>query len=474
MPFSTDSVRAGGKHVRNAFALVVMAGFALTSVTAIGSPAPVSLASLESRIPQAPGVLADESAIEEAIQAVRAARDETGLGYTYENSLGPADVIISATGTLGVLRFQQRGGVELPLVGSKIAKDLAVLTEQEREQLAVIALHETRRERLAQLRNAYVQYWSYYSQANVAQGYLDASRDERTKAEVLRRSGFWTSTDLLDFLNSVQKVQSESDAFRSSARGQLALVDSAVGSELPPFEPETPQFFDRCSPNRAKALDSAFAVDTTLAQYDAETVQTQEELARVHGSTINGKAQALAGSVTDINNRISGYSVDAGVSVSLPTHARDEERAKRDQFNQQLKTLGLRQTQRKIELSSSVDSILADIASSLTELDQAQRDESAREADLRNAIVRYNTVRQTADTGFNDVHEKRNELYIAQRTVAEARATLLLKANDLLMVAPDRAAPHMPPFRHGRSRRHRPRRRRPLPQWRPQCRSPSP
>ena len=388
------------------------------------------------RIPQSPGVLADESAIEEAIQAVRAARDQTGLGYTYSNSFGPANQIVINRVDNFVVRYAQRGGLELPLGGSKIAQQLAVLSAQEREQIALIALHETRRERLAQLRNAYVQYWSYLNEASVSQSFVDTSHDAQSKGEVLRRSGFWTANDLLDLLTSIQKVQSEAESFRSSARGQFALIESAIGAEIPVFTPVAPTFFQNCNPDRARAIESAYRVDTSLAEYAAQAVQVREQLARIHGATINGSANAQAGSVTDINHRISGYSLDVGVNASFPTHARDEERALRAQYEAQQKTLGLRESQRRIELSSSVDSILDDIAGSRTVLAQAIADRNAREADVRNAIVRYNTLRQTTDTAFNDVNQKRSELYVAQRAVAEAGSALLLKASDLLMLAP--------------------------------------
>ena len=57
-----------------------------------------------------------------------------------------------------------------------------------------------------------------------------------------------------------------------------------------------------------------------------------------------------------------------------------------------------------------------------------------------NAVIRFNTLRQASDVGFNDVRGRRSELYVAQRSAAEANATLLLKANDLLAIAPDACA----------------------------------
>jgi len=89
-----------------------------------------------------------------------------------------------------------------------------------------------------------------------------------------------------------------------------------------------------------------------------------------------------------------------------------------------------------VDIAASLDSVLADIESAQTTLAQAQQTEAARREDLRKAIVAYNTIRQGGATGFDQVHEKRDELYEAQKATAAARGDLLVKANQLLLVAP--------------------------------------
>ena len=418
----------------------------------------VPLSVLEARIPNAPGVLADQSAIDEAVEAVRAKRAEGGLQYTYSNAIGPAKLIVIGKQDNFVLRYEQIFGISLPLGGTKIRNQLAVLSAREREQLAIIAFNEIGRERLAQLRSAYVQYWSSLARVRVAETYLELSRDEQNQAEVLRRAGFTTASELRDFLNSVQKIRSESETLRSLARAQLTSIDAALGSEIAPFRPVAPLFFQNCIPERTQSIESAFRVDMMLAQYDASTNEVREQLARIRGATIDGSAKVGAGSVTDINHRVSGYSLKLGVDVSFPTHARDEERALRAQYAAELRTLALRQTQRRVEISASVDAILDDIDGTRIALKQTLADQGSREGDLRNAIIRFNMLRQTSDAGFNDVSARRGELYIAQRSVAEANSALLLKASDLLAVSPGACgAPYAPipswtpePAKHGR------------------------
>lgn len=416
-------------------------------VAALESAPVVPLTVLEAKIPEAPGVLADESAIEAAIEDVRDARDRAGLEYTYRNLFGPADVIVLPGQRVDnfVVRYEQTAGVLLPLLGSKIAQQLDVLSAQEREQLAVIALQEVRRTRLGQLRNAYVQYWSLLSQRDLAQAYLESARGERDQADSLRKEGFWTATDLLDFLTSVEKIEAQSQELQSSAGAQLALIDSAIGAEVVRFRPVAPAFFDKCRPDRTQALESAYSVDTLLAQYSANTVLVQEQLARVRGATIDSNAVAQVGSETDINHEISGYSLNAGVNVSFPRHARDEERALRSRYDAELKTLALEDAQRRVEIASSVDSILDDIAGSQVTLEQAIGNERTGEADLKIALTRFNLLKQISDAAFNDVFAKRNALYVAQRSLAEANASLLVNGNDLLVVAPGACgAPYVP------------------------------
>ncbi|HEV3155679.1 MAG TPA: hypothetical protein VGZ02_17875 [Candidatus Baltobacteraceae bacterium] len=414
---------------------------ALTTALSQAAPSsaqgdPVSLPSLEAQIVQAPGVESRESGVEAQLQALRAAIDRAGLAYTFSNRFGPDIILVARSFDEHTVLYDQSGGLQLPLEGTKIQQQLAILDAQEQVQIARIQLAELQREKVDALRKAYVGYWSYGDQANVNNGYITSSQADLSTGTSLRKSGFFTDTDLMDINASIQKAQFAIASLKSLQRSQLASIGGVLGHELPAFEPVTPRFYDGCNPNRQAALTSAYAVDPTLAQVQAETVQAQQELARVKGSSIDATATTFAGSTTDVIHQVSGYRFQAGVDVSLPTHGRDEERALRAQYTAQLRSLTLSDKQRRAEIDSTVDADLDNVRSAQTLLAQAQADARAREQDLRTVQAAFKYVRQNLEQEFLLVHTKRTDLLTAQNTAAVDRENLLLAAADLLFMAP--------------------------------------
>jgi hypothetical protein len=413
---------------------VLLSVFALQAT--VGAESPVSLDSLELRVPQAPGLQASSASIEAAIQDIRVQHDRSGLGYLFSASLGPAAIIVPRSFDDHVLRFQQQTGLSLPLLGARVAQQIAISSAQEREQLARITFEEARRERIASLRDAYTQYWQYDDEIKAARAYLANGQTALHQANVLLQTGFWTQSKLLDLLNSFQTVRSDAENYQRARLAQLANIDAALGTEINRFEPVAPDFFNACTPERAVAVESAIRSDATLANLEAQVAQVRTQYALVHGSSIDASASLQAGNTTDINHSVSGYDLQASINASLPMHARDEERGLRAEYAAQLESLQLQETQRNVELAAAVDALLEAVANAQTTLRQSINDVSARTGDLHKAIVRYNTIGESNGTGFDDVLAKQEELYTAQQAVAAARAAVLIQANDLLMLAP--------------------------------------
>jgi hypothetical protein len=335
-----------------------------------------------------------------------------------------------------VLRYAQQVGVSLPLLGTNIQQQLAILNAAEQEQIAVIDLNRIRREKLAALRTAYTEYWGYGDQTNVAQGYITGSQWDLSMGRSLRKAGFYTATNLLDIVTSIQKVQFDVTSFGSLQQAQLAAIDSAVGFEVPSFQPVQPTFFDGCRPDRTLALQSAYDVDPALATLEAETIQVQHELAKVKGSSIQASADLQGGTTTDINHQVSGYNLDAGLNVALPVRSRDEERALRAQYTAELQALAFNEKQQRVTIESTLDATLQNLSSAQTILTQSLSDTDARQNDLRTAVASLTLLRQAPAGVSIDVHAKRNDLYAAQVQASLARENVLLQATDLLLVAP--------------------------------------
>lgn len=402
-----------------------------------GIPAePGSLALLEDQIATSPGLLADQLEIQAAADDVRAVRDKTGLAYTYSNDIGPEAIIVPYNVDDHVMRFEQAVGVKLPLLGTQTSQILLIIDAEKREQIAKIAMNAAYRNQLAQLREAYVHYWTDTRDIEVADMYLSGAGDERTKALSLLHQGFWTQTQYLDYITTVSDIQAQENESHDLATSHLALIASSIGHTVDPFDPASPTFYENCTPDPAIAIASAFDVDTALAQLQAESAEVAIELGRVKGSSIDASARLSGGSQTDINHQVSGYDVLGGVDLSLPMHGRDEERANRDKYQTELQQIALEAQQRKAEIVAQVEAAITEISSDNVVLSQAKDVQQVRWHDLSNAIAKLNTLKQAPQDAFSDVHAKRGEVYVSTRAVSAAEADILLKANELLKLAP--------------------------------------
>ncbi len=421
---------------RSACAALVALTLIFSASAARAQDTPLSLAALEQKLPQAPLVVANQYDVQAAQAAVRAEQAKTGLSYTYSAALGPSEIIVPRSYDYHAFRFDQTAGVSMPLLGSRTQQFDAIADAQEKALVAQITLDQTQRERLAALRTAYIKYWQYNMEVNIALAYAGTEQQSLSQARVLRQTGFWTSTNMVDFLDLVQKVRTDADNFASSARGQLAQVDFAMGTEVPAFQPMEPDFFDNCTIDRSRAVASAELSDSTLATLSAEAGQINSELGQVKWAPVQANAGVQAGSVTDINQAQSGYAVQATLNLSVPSHMKAEELALRQQYEAQLQSVALQEQQRKIEIASAVDAALDEVHNAQATARQAQQDQSARQVDLRKSIIRFDTIRQPGSISFDDVQEKRDELYVVDRATTESRANVLLDATTLILIAP--------------------------------------
>lgn len=429
--------RSGG-WARASSALILGALLCGAAPAGVRAPrATVTLGSLEPKIALAPGILADELTVEAAMQDVNATRAKIGLQYTYDNSLGPTAVIVPRSYDYHVLRYQQNLGVLLPLFGSNLAEQLEVLDAQKQQQFDVIALAEARRERLSALRAAYVAYWEYDTEGSISESYLHTAKAAIPQGRVLLRTGFWTQAKLLDLLDAIDRVTTDDENDRSSQMGQLALIEEAVGAQMAPFASDRPAFFAACVPERSVAIDSAFRVDAMLAELEAESGVIRAEITHVRFSSVQANATLSAGSATDINQQVSGYDLQAAVSLAAPRHGRAEERYLRSSYDAQLQSLGLQEDERRNALTAAVDADLVNVQNARATLNQALEDLATSTGNLQKALVRYRTIHQGAGVGFSDVQERGEEVYAAQIAAASAQAEILLEANQLLLLAPD-------------------------------------
>jgi len=408
-----------------------------TSVARADDPPPLGLDALEARIDQAPGIRADARQIDVDIQAEGVTYARSGLDYVFGNAIGPRSDIVTKNLNSNAFRYSQNVGVQLPLLGSAISQSNALEEARTTEALARIEYQDERRIALAKLRNAYVLYWQYDRQEAVAQSYVERFEHDMHTVRALRKSGFWTEANLLDYLETLSRFRTDVRTARSLRREQLAIISSAVGEHIAVFRPLEPKFAAACRPPESDALASALAIDPELAKIAADAVDVTSQLLHVRGSSIDARLEAGIGTVADIVPSRLGYELTAGIAVSLPSHARSEERSLRDQLADELDEQTLRAEQRRADVEAGVEAELDELDDARVELGQARVDEAATFENLREAEIRYRTIAALGAESFNDVETRLAETFTSENATVVARSTVFLKLEALLETAPD-------------------------------------
>ena len=430
--------RVPARPFRRGLSLVLLAAAALASapVPARADDPSLPLTNLEQLLTGAPSLRAKARRIEADLDFEGVVAGRSGLAYTFSNAIGPRSDIVTDNVNNNTFRYQQRFGVQLPLLGSAIAQQNEAYAARADEALARIDYERERRARLSALRSAYVMYWQYDLQQSIADRYANLLGGKLESARSLRRSGFWTQGNFMDFLDTLARYKTVAQTVRSSRRAQLTLIATSLGAELTPFRPLDPTFETGCTPSHQSALAAAEAIDSDLAQAQAKIAQLKGQESGVRGSSIDAHALAGFSNVFDFVNPTVGYDLTAGVSVTLPTHARSEERALRKQIDALLDEQRLVEEQRRSDLSAQVEGAIDELSNARADLAQARRDEQSRLENLREAVVRFNTINASGSAGFDQIEISSAEAYTAEYATAAARANVFLKANALLALAP--------------------------------------
>jgi hypothetical protein len=220
----------------------------------------------------------------------------------------------------------------------------------------------------------------------------------------------------------------------------LAAIASALGTDVSAFRPLEPVLGSACSPARDVSVRSASDIDATLARITARTAQLKDEASRVRGSSIDAHASAGLTNVFDLVKPRAGYSLNAGVTAALPTHARSEERSLRAELDAAIASQDLLAKQRRAEIVAATEAAIDELANARDDLRQSLRNEAAARETLREANVRFRTLNGAGSGAFVDVTTALSELFAAENQTAIARGAVYLKANALLLLAPDACA----------------------------------
>ena len=260
--------------------------------------------------------------VQAALANIKAAKEEIketenkgGLALHAGFSIGQHHPLVSSNITPNYFGINPQVSLSYPLLGANAV-------QQNETYEAVAALSKSRAE-LLQTRlqvvdltdTAFLLYWQSTDFKLIAVNFLKQLNKWSDAAKVERKSGSWSTADWLYF----KKVQSQAvGAINKSEIQQdtsLSALNSILGMHIGPFTPMTPHL-DQC--NTSRITEAGPTNDPTikilLAQLNA--IRAEQHLGpwRYIDATANVGTQ----STYDPAGNRAGYSVTAGVQVSVP------------------------------------------------------------------------------------------------------------------------------------------------------------
>ncbi len=399
----------------------------------------MALSTLEKRVDSSYALAAAGKHIDAASLYRHQQESAAGLDYFFNGTVGPRSDVVTNRINNQAFRFQQTAGLQLPIFGSWSTQQDAINEAQHEDEVAHIALLDTRRVLLGKLREAYTLYWQYARAATIDEWFLQRQQHDLTPAHSLVKAGFWTGGQLMGFLDVMQKTRADLSSLQSSSRAQLAAMRAIAGSNLAPFDPTEPTLDRGCTGSLDTATASAIKADTVIAQIDSQIEQYQADMKTVKHSAVEGTAQAGVGTTLDLP-RGAGYSLGVGTTLSMPVHGRSEERAKAKVLEAEVAEQQLLREQREADLRAATELALEDLKAAHLAYEQSLVDQTSKREDLREAEVRFQTQHNTTQLNFNEVQTSLSEAFDADRTASDAQGDVWLKAAALQLVSPDACA----------------------------------
>jgi outer membrane protein TolC len=433
-----------GRRYRNARFLLCVA---LLSGLATAGVCRISFADSAPRLSQLELLIPSSLTLEAARERIRAAEDvlehaeaSSGLRYFAQSIMGPrSDVVSIAYGNNSILRYAQRAGVSMPLLGSRDREQEDILAAQTDAELRRIDLATQRRLVLAGLREAYIQYWQYTIEESVARRFLELGRNAIAPAYALKKTGFWTQANLLAFLDQVDHVKADVLNFGNARATSLARLAAIADHQIDAFVPPEPDLPETCPAHKDHVIASALTADGQIRRFDAEIERREASLSMVRWSSVDATADLGLGGYTDAPRGL-GYDLTFQLNLSVPRHRRLAELAYERSLRAEIKAYRNDEEQRRLDLIANVDTTLDELGQARLTLSHSLVDAAAKKEALRVARIRFADIPMSGAAGFNDVQLRTTESYASEQALADARAQVYLKLNELLLLAPGACA----------------------------------
>jgi outer membrane protein TolC len=414
-------------------ACALFAAFAPATISVCEAAPVVPLSFFEQRAALNPRLQAAEEAFAAARQGVRAEGARSGARIVVQGMTGPQRQVVARDLITQSFHYGQSIGLNFPLYAAKAAQREAVAQAQADETDAKAALDETRRRLLADVREAYVAYWLAARQGELARAYGDDLARNVQSARALHIHGFWTDADYFAYLDKVEQSKTDRNKAALDAQEALATLRSIAGGDLKDFEPDLPISDEAPIAPLSALLLSASAHDVELEHDQAQVDRFVEFERYAKRHSVDANITTAAGSEMSIPNGV-GYGLNAGISLSLPTHAEQADVAYQRQLDGELASWRDMRQARISELSAAVEKAFDERLSAVQDLDASGTGVSSAREDLRETRFRFENI---AGTTLNAVLQKTASSYTGRRNQLTLHATVMTKTYELFFLAPD-------------------------------------
>ena len=402
-------------------------------------PAPVPISHFEAQIDNSLALGASQAGIESAASALSGAQAKAGRTLIATNIFGPQrnieDSLISRT----FVRAEQDFAVEFPLLGTRATQEQDIATASGALEVARADYGIQRQQLLAQVREAYVNYWVASQSQQMAISFVNDMQSYQPANEALRKNGFWTQADELKYQDMVAKAQTDGEKAEQAQRDSISQLSLLTNSVVAPFTPVQPDFA-ACHPDAVYASNQAIASDPEIVKIKAQLAQTKNLLALQRWDGYDASLKLGAGAYVDsVGAYVNapgglGYRAFSILNVSMAPHPgrlRADEIGKLNATERQLK---LMIAQREAELKTDVQVAIGDRDQIAREITQAGQHAQMLAENLRESRVRFTYV---APSSLVEVQQNELDAYNARMWMLIDQNALLIKVADLLQVSPD-------------------------------------
>ncbi len=412
---------------------ILIAALTQAPFTARADEATVSLPTLEEKIPATLQIQAATAQLQASQHLVHERESREGLQLGAGLDAGRHRDVVTSTVNYSYSNVVPRVGISYPLLGARA--QLLESSQEARLQRDINSadLESQRLQLLWDLRKNYILYWQYLQQQVLTEKHVTELSNMEGAAKRLLNKGLWTQSDYLQFSSDLATARNNLSQFDTMKRDSLNDMRVVIGINVPGFTPVQPEFPNLCAAT-PDIYQSAEAHSSNLKKLKAQLDDVKFDQDLTSGRAINSDIHLQASYNNELNASRYGYAVVVGAEVSMPLHFMEADDANADKLNAATMQNSALTEQARAGLHLKVQDALEDYRQAQQKVEATDAAEKAADEALRESRLRFENVPQPL---FGELVQKIIQEYHAALTDIEAKSTVALRANDLMLLAPD-------------------------------------